>query len=52
MWFVKNIYIVWYMYMFNEFIISGNASYTYWLVFISPLDNKKIIIHILYPTNS
>ena len=27
--------------MFIEFIISGNTSYTYWLVFISPLDNTK-----------
>ena len=27
--------------MFIEFIISGNTSYTYWLVFISPLDNKN-----------
>jgi len=30
-----------YKYIFIEFIISGNTSYTYWLVFISPLDNKK-----------
>jgi len=29
------------MYMFIEFIISGNTSYTYWLVFISTIDNKK-----------
>ena len=27
--------------MFIEFIISSTTSYTYWLVFISPLDNKK-----------
>ena len=29
------------MYMFIEFIISGNTSYTYWLVFISILHNQK-----------
>ena len=29
------------MYMFIEFIISGNTSHTYWFVFISPFDNKK-----------
>ena len=38
--------------MFIEFIISGNTSNTYWYVFISPLDNKKKLLHILYPTNS
>jgi len=27
-----------YMYIFIEFIISGNKSYTYWFVFISSID--------------
>jgi hypothetical protein len=36
--------------VFIEFIISGNTSYTYWFVFISPLDDKKKILHILYLT--
>jgi hypothetical protein len=51
-WFVKNIDIVWYMYMFIEFIISGYTSYTHWLVFISPLDNNKKNPSHLYPTSS
>ena len=37
--------------MFIEFIFSGNTRYAYWLVFISPFDNKKNL-RILYPTNS
>jgi hypothetical protein len=40
-WFVNNIDIDWYMYMFIELIISGNTNYNYWCVVISPLDNKK-----------
>ena len=48
-WFVKNIDIDWYMYMFIEFIFSGYTSYSYWLVFISPLDNnKKNPSHFIY----
>jgi hypothetical protein len=35
-WFVKNIDIVWYMYI-CEFIISGNTSYTYCLLSFHPL---------------
>ena len=37
---MKNIDIDWYMYMYMliEFIMSGYTSYTYWFVFISPLD--------------
>jgi hypothetical protein len=30
-------YWYWLIYVFIEFIISGNTSYTYWFVFISPL---------------
>ena len=39
-WFVKHLILIdTYMYMFIEFIFSGNISYTYWFVFILPLDN-------------
>jgi hypothetical protein len=37
--------------LLNINIFSGNTSYTYWFVFISPLDDNKTF-HILYPTNS
>jgi len=39
---VKNIDTVGLIYVFIEFIISDNTSYTYRFVFISPLDDKKL----------
>jgi hypothetical protein len=46
-WFVKNIDIDWCMYMFIEFNISGNISYTYWFVFIHSLIIKKKPSHFI-----
>jgi len=43
-WFVKNIDIDWFMYMFIKFIISGNASYTCWFVFISGMPHLCLFI--------
>jgi hypothetical protein len=37
-------YWYWLIYVFIEFIISDNTIYTYWFVFISPLDDKKLIL--------